>query len=413
MNAVEFDQVWKRYFRGERFHSLRDQIPHLMKSWFRGGRNLGRAKNEFWAVQDVSFRLKKGESLGIIGPNGAGKSTVLKLLSKVTCPTRGRFKIQGRLTALIEVGAGFHPEFTGRENVYFNGAVLGMKQKEIDAKFDEIVEFSGVGEFIDTPVKRYSTGMSARLGFAVAAHVDPDVLLVDEVLSVGDMQFQAKCVDKMKQLFNSGVTIVFISHNSALVQTLCQSVILLDRGAILKQGAPEEVVPFYENLANERREEDVRRQIERSGSEEKAKDDVRARVLDVTLRDEQENQKHSFAPDEPVSIRIDYETTGRIERPIFAVEIFRSDNILCCHLSTQDAKEGIEWIEGRGAVLANIRQTTLGPGVYYTKVAIWDKDHVHPYVIAKRAVFKIESHGTRGYYNSIFGVEASWEQRLL
>ena len=197
MNIIEFNHVWKKFKKGEKFNSLRDAIPNLFRS-FSNGNSL--EKQEFWALQDVSFQITKGEVLGIIGPNGAGKSTILKLLSRIMKPNKGEMKINGRLSALIEITAGFHPELTGRENAYLNGTILGMRKKEIDAKFDDIVEFSGLREFIDTPVKRYSSGMYSRLGFSVAANMDPDILLVDEVLSVGDIAFQAKCAQKMREL---------------------------------------------------------------------------------------------------------------------------------------------------------------------------------------------------------------------
>src|SRR5437868_2474439 len=192
-SVIEFDHVFKKFARGEQHTSLRDFLPALAKRlWPFGkeGRQTGLRGQEFWAVQDVSFALKKGESMGIIGPNGSGKSTTLKLLSGILRPDRGRYTVQGRLSALIEVGAGFHPDLTGRENVFLNGSILGMTRKEISAKFNQIVEFAGVEEFIDTPVKHYSSGMSVRLGFAVSAFIEPDVMLVDEVLAVGDTEFR-------------------------------------------------------------------------------------------------------------------------------------------------------------------------------------------------------------------------------
>src|SRR3989338_1868091 len=197
MYSVEFNNVWKKFNKGEKVYALRDLIPQMTKRMFTPNKDALK-QEEFWAVKDVSFKIKKGEVLGIIGPNGAGKSTILKLLSQIMKPTKGEFVAHGRLSALIEVTAGFHPDFTGRENIYFNAAILGMKKKDIDAKFDQIVDFSGIEEFIDTPVKRNSSGMTARLGFAIAAHVDPEILLVDEVLSVGDKTFQSKCTQKMR-----------------------------------------------------------------------------------------------------------------------------------------------------------------------------------------------------------------------
>jgi lipopolysaccharide transport system ATP-binding protein len=217
----------------------------MTKRLFLGNHRGELQEQEFWAVQGVSFQVRCGEALGVIGPNGAGKSTILKLLSGILRPNKGEIKVNGRLSALIEVGAGFHPDLTGRENIYLNGAILGMKKSEIDRKFDEIVDFSGVQEFIDTPVKRYSSGMYARLGFSVAAHVNPDILLVDEVLSVGDLQFQEKCIDKMLSLKDEGIPIVFVSHNLQSIQLLCKRAILLKVGKIIKEGSVETVLNEY------------------------------------------------------------------------------------------------------------------------------------------------------------------------
>src|SRR4051812_48693957 len=188
---------------------------------YRLRRRQGAAAREFWALRDISFRVQRGEALGVIGSNGAGKSTLLKLLAGITAPTRGEIVIRGRLSALIEVGSGFHPELTGRENVYLSGAILGMKRREINEKFDRIVEFAGVGPFIDTPVKWYSSGMYIRLGFSIAAHMSPDILLVDEVLAVGDLAFQAQCLERIRELRRNGTTALFISHDLAAVEQLC------------------------------------------------------------------------------------------------------------------------------------------------------------------------------------------------
>jgi lipopolysaccharide transport system ATP-binding protein len=211
-----------------------------------------------WALKDVSLTVEQGEVLGIIGRNGAGKSTLLKILSEVTAPTSGEVKIKGRIASLLEVGTGFHPDLTGRENVYLNGAILGMGRQEIRRKFDEIVDFAGIEQFIDTPVKRYSSGMYVRLGFAVAAHLDPDILVVDEVLAVGDAEFQRKCMGKMGNVAKEGRTVLFVSHNLVAVQSLCQSVIWLDAGRLKEQGAVSQIVTSYlrsglvENQMNER-----------------------------------------------------------------------------------------------------------------------------------------------------------------
>jgi len=237
--------VSKKFVKGEIHDSLRDLIPSAVARLLGRSRAKTSSTKEFWALREVSFELKRGEAFGIIGSNGAGKSTILKLITGIMKPTMGRIDVNGRLSALIEVGAGFHPDLTGRENIYLNGTILGMKRAEIDRKFDAIVEFSGLRDFIDTPVKRYSTGMYARLGFSVAAHVDPDILIVDEVLSVGDVVFQNRCLERMNSILRSGATVIFVSHNLRAIVELCPRSILLEAGEIVASGPSHEVMNNY------------------------------------------------------------------------------------------------------------------------------------------------------------------------
>jgi ABC-type polysaccharide/polyol phosphate transport system ATPase subunit len=245
MNAIEVDHLSKRYFLGEDRpgRSLRESITASIRSFGRGRRRMDR--EEIWSLRDVTLTVAEGEALGVIGRNGAGKSTLLKILSRITEPTSGLARTRGRVTSLLEVGTGFHPELTGRENVYLNGAILGMNRRDIDRRFDEIVTFAGVERFIDTPVKRYSSGMYLRLAFAVAAHLEPDILVVDEVLAVGDAEFQAKCLGRMESVEREGRTVVFVSHNLEAVTTLCTRAILLDQGRIAAEGPSLEVVDAY------------------------------------------------------------------------------------------------------------------------------------------------------------------------
>jgi lipopolysaccharide transport system ATP-binding protein len=247
---IEFDGVWKKFLRGERFDSLRDLIPSLARSMFSRNQTELQEK-EFWALQDVSFKVAPGESLAIIGPNGSGKSTALKLLSGILKPDKGSLHVRGRMGTLIELGAGFHPDLTGRENVYLNGTILGMTKAEIDKKFDAIVEFSELKAFLDTPVKRYSSGMYARLGFAVAAHVEPEVLIVDEVLSVGDYHFQQRCFDKMQEFLRNGTSVVFVSHNMSAVSSLCKKGLLLRKGVPVYLGDISTAIQKYHSFYEE------------------------------------------------------------------------------------------------------------------------------------------------------------------
>jgi ABC-type polysaccharide/polyol phosphate transport system ATPase subunit len=242
--ALRMEHVYKKFRKGETYNSLRDLVPALTGKMFRGDLD-AKDKREFWALQDISFEVKHGEALGIIGHNGAGKSTALKILSRIMKPTKGRMVVNGRLSALIEVSAGFHQDLTGRENIFLNGTILGMKKREIQSKLDQIIAFSGLEDFIDTPVKRYSSGMYARLGFSIAAHVDPEVMIVDEVLSVGDFVFQQRCMERMRAILDGGTTVLFVSHNLKSVMELCDRALLLDQGKIVSIGRTEPVVQAY------------------------------------------------------------------------------------------------------------------------------------------------------------------------
>ncbi|HLA09011.1 MAG TPA: ABC transporter ATP-binding protein [Pyrinomonadaceae bacterium] len=247
---VRLEQVSKQYrlgTRGAAYETLRESLVEAIRAPFRRlrSRNGGVNSGTIWALKDIGFDVAPGEVIGIIGRNGAGKSTLLKVLSRITEPTSGRIELYGRVASLLEVGTGFHPELTGRENIFLNGAILGMKRSEIDDRFDEIVAFSELEKFLDTPVKRYSSGMYMRLAFAVASHMDPEILVVDEVLAVGDAQFQKKCLGKMTDVSREGRTVLFVSHNMTAVQSLCGRAVWLDQGIIVKEGPPTEVVANY------------------------------------------------------------------------------------------------------------------------------------------------------------------------
>jgi len=244
--AIRVENLWKQYKIGMAHpDTLRDQLAGSLKRLFsRDGQRPPR-DDRIWALKDVSLEIKPGEVVGLIGRNGAGKSTLLKILTRITEPTAGRAEIRGRVGSLLEVGTGFHGELTGRENILLNGAILGMKKREIDRKFDDIVDFSEIGKFIDTPVKRYSSGMYVRLAFAVAAHLEPEILLVDEVLAVGDFSFQKKCLGKMQDVAGRGKTVVFVSHNMGAIRTLCNRCVLLENGGIGADGLADQVVDYY------------------------------------------------------------------------------------------------------------------------------------------------------------------------
>jgi lipopolysaccharide transport system ATP-binding protein len=257
MDVISVEEVYKQYRLGQIstgtiahdlnrwWHRVRGKEDPYQKITGVNNREESAISEYVWALQDINFSVKQGEVLGLIGRNGAGKSTLLKILSKVTSPTKGNIKVRGRVASLLEVGTGFHPELTGRENIFLNGAILGMTKKEIRAKFDEIVAFSGVEKYVDTPVKRYSSGMYVRLAFAVAAHLEPEILIVDEVLAVGDADFQAKCLRKMKDVSSEGRTVLFVSHNMQAIQKLCTSAILLNKGGIQANGDVQQIIDLY------------------------------------------------------------------------------------------------------------------------------------------------------------------------
>jgi lipopolysaccharide transport system ATP-binding protein len=306
--AIAFDAVWKRFRRGERYDSLRDLAPSLFRQLFRGAaENDLRDSRDFWALQDVSFEVHPGEALGIIGPNGAGKSTILKLLTKILRPTRGRSAVRGRIGALIEVAAGFHPDLTGRENICLQGAIMGMKRAEIARKLDEIIAFADVGEFVDTPVKRYSSGMNARLGFSIAAHLDPDVLVIDEVLSVGDMSFQQRGVERMEDFKRRGVAIVFVSHNMQAVSQLCERCLFLNKRT-QALGRTSDVIAGY---------------VEAAGRKGVSTDSA-VSIVSVRSTDAAGQRLHTVQPGMPIFIRVVYEARQDLSGVELGVNVIRS-----------------------------------------------------------------------------------------
>jgi lipopolysaccharide transport system ATP-binding protein len=298
--------VGKEYRLGEtRANSLRD----AMSGWFRAKPEdgIGTARSierddRFWALKDVSFDVTEGEVLGVIGANGAGKSTLLKILSRITEPTTGEIELRGRVASLLEVGTGFNDELTGRENIILNGAILGMAKRDIDKKLDEIIDFSGVEKFLDTPVKRYSSGMKMRLAFAVAAHLEPEILIIDEVLAVGDAEFQSKCLGKMDDVARSGRTVLFVSHNMAAVENLCHRAILLRSGNITHDGAPSTIIHAYRSHAAPGEHSLI------SLADRPAQSEGRKRLMtSVCLRDQHLNPASAFSPGENIVIDVQFE----------------------------------------------------------------------------------------------------------
>jgi lipopolysaccharide transport system ATP-binding protein len=407
-NVIEFNNVWKKYKKGEKFNSLRDAVPNFMRSITKKNSEL--SKEEFWAVKDVSFSIPKGGVVGVMGSNGAGKSTILKLLSGIITPTMGDMKINGRVSALIEVTAGFHPELTGRENVFLNGTILGMTHKEIEKKFDEIVDFSGVEEFIDTPVKRYSSGMYSRLGFSVAAHMDPEILIVDEVLSVGDISFQSKCAQKMRDLLRSGATILLVSHQISLVQSLCKRVILLNHGEVVKDGSSDEVIPYYQNIIFKKSEDDFKRKVSSSEKVIRPKQEILMDITSVEISStDNERKDDGFVTGEPINIKINYFAKSSIESPIVIVDILRSDGVLCCSLNSKEQGVVLSEIFEEGSLELSFDQLNLNAGIYLIKISFWERSMIHPYVTRSNEVIRIVPSDGQGLNDAVFLSQVRWQ----
>ena len=328
--VIRSEGLGKRYRIGALqagYRTLRETLVDAAKSPYRIARRVIRRETMpeaqmIWALRDINFEVRQGEVLGIIGRNGAGKSTLLKILSRITEPTTGRVRVAGRVGSLLEVGTGFHPELTGRENIYLNGAILGMQNAEIDRRFDEIVAFSEIEKFIDTPVKHYSSGMFLRLAFAVAAHLTPEILMVDEVLAVGDERFQRKCMGKMESVGKEGRTVLFVSHNMNAIQRLCQRVILLEDGKIRADGETSEIISEYLNA--DRSEAECKEWSDPS----LAPGDDTARLKRVRLLDKNNVLRSSFEIREPVQIEVEYWAFNP-ELPFMPIILIHNENSVC------------------------------------------------------------------------------------
>lgn len=343
--AISVRGLSKRYRRGKRggdVTSFREAIQSGVKQLFHPSGANGDAKDDgdFWALKNATFDIARGENVGIIGLNGAGKSTLLKILSRITTPTEGSGRVEGRLGALIEVGTGFHQELTGRENVLLYGSILGMTREEIESKFDAIVEFSEIADFIDTPVKRYSSGMYVRLAFSVAAHLDPDVLMLDEVLAVGDFTFQRKCLDFAHELERKGATILFVSHNMFSIKSMCQRVIYLKRGEVVFDGPVDEGLKRYEA--------DCRLATAPWFHPEPGLPQIDVTGVEIMGENGQERSLFDFG--ERLRIRVRYDASEPIERPNFLFSLTRSDDLLCCNFSSISDGVEIDSVSGEGVI---------------------------------------------------------------
>jgi lipopolysaccharide transport system ATP-binding protein len=372
--VVKAEHVGKRYQIGAResYGSLRESLSRALTSPFRfiasrydSPDGNGGGPRAFWALKDVSFELSRGDVLGVIGANGAGKSTLLKILSRIAAPTEGEIEIEGRVGSLLEVGTGFHHELTGRENIYLNGAILGMKRAEIVRRFDEIVAFAGIEKFVDTPVKHYSSGMYMRLAFAVAAHLDTEILMVDEVLAVGDASFQLKCLNKMSEVSGSGRTILFVSHNMEAVNNLCTRGLLLNQGKVARIGSPQECIDEYLMLAKERKPagEGVISLRNHPGRTKQHNGPVR--LTGIRILDAKGRPSMNVQCGEAMSIAVQYELLGSQAQNVmfvFTFSNFYNNRIASCR--SNDTHLETLRIEGPGQAVCHVPRLPLVPGHY-------------------------------------------------
>ncbi len=373
---VLFSDVSKRFIlRHERHRSFQEAFVNI---WNR--RN--RTREEFWAVRNVTFQIGESGTFGLIGENGSGKSTALKLITRIIEPTSGKVRVQGKVAALLELGAGFHQDLTGRENIFLNGSILGMSANQMKNRFEEIVEFSELARFIDTPVKHYSSGMYARLGFAVAISIDPDILVIDEVLSVGDEAFQRKCIDKIREIKDGGKSIILVSHNLQIVKDLCAEAIWLEAGAERAQGPSHKVVDQYlewANRKNKARLEGVHGK-ERADAEDSRRWGTReVEITRVEFLDSAGLPETVFDTGDSMLVRMHYRAKQRVEKPVFGIAIHRADNLHINGPNTKTSDYPIDGVEGEGVVEYLVPSLPFLEGSYRLSTAVYDYSCIHPY----------------------------------
>ncbi len=390
--AIELIKVSKKYdIRARNKSTFLEKIS----KYFSAKSEKKEKNNILWALKDISFNVKKGEAVGIIGANGSGKTTILRLLSGVTYQKTGRINVNGTIAPLIQVGAGFHPELTGRENIYLNGIILGLTRKQIDEKYDEIVRFAELERFVDTPVKRYSSGMYVRLGFSVAIHVDSEILLIDEILSVGDLSFQRKCLEVMSEIRRSDKSIVFVSHNLSAVRGLCDRVIWLNNGKVEAIGNPEEVISAYTQFM-EKKSEFINDcnfigQKTRWGTGE-------ARLKKVAMLNSSSEEEDNFMVGEEVRIRLEYETSKRLESPTFWVGIINNDEVKITGTYFNKDRAGKYTMDNYGVLECSFKQLHVRPGVYHVMVGIYDEYGLIAYDrIGRVKTFTVKNEYMKGF----------------
>lgn len=406
--AIRAVDVSKRYYIGgrqDKYKTLRDTLTKSFTAPFHRAAQLLRGQvsgvsglyEELWALKDVSFEIKHGEVVGIIGRNGAGKSTLLKILSRITEPTTGYIDVYGRVGSLLEVGTGFHPELTGRENIYLNGAILGMKKNEIDRKFDEIVAFAEVDKFIDTPVKHYSSGMGLRLGFAVAAHLETEILVVDEVLAVGDAAFQKKCLGKMSDVASQGRTVLFVSHNMGAMRTLCSSAIFLEQGRLVVKGSSGSVISEYLHGTRQREAEHIWKNMDL------APGNASLRLKRVAIHNHLNENTVDIDISEPFHIEIEYTVLKQGIRTGATIVLKTEDGtIVFSSISNRDhCWHGRARPEGTYRSTCSIPSHLLNEGRYYISIILWQEDY--RLSVQEDDILQIQLHDSGHTRNGYFG----------
>ena len=371
VKTVVFEHVSKKYSLGLTRTSLPSFISNLVKDNLeRNSQKKHSTEKSIWAVNDISFSLEKGESLALIGANGAGKTTILKLLSHITSPTSGNIRFYGNLSALIELGAGFHPDLTGRENIFLNGAILGLKRQQIQKKFDEIVEFAELERFIDTPVKRYSSGMAVRLGFAVASNIQPDILLVDEVLAVGDSSFQQKCLARIRSLINNGTSLIFVSHNLYMVQAVCNKALYLEKGKMKFIGETKQAIDYYEDDLHRNRS----LKLETSGASENELKKSELEITKVEVLGYNELPFDLISSNQKALIRIHFHAYKNFRKAQASVFIRRADGLTSCMLRTKLDNHELSLGAGQGIVDVIVDPLQLVTGEYFAEAWFLDEN---------------------------------------
>jgi len=399
--AIRFDRVSKKFtLHPERARSFQELALNMLR------RDHRRTPEEFWALRDVSFTVKRGEALGIIGPNGAGKSTLLKLISGIIEPTCGRIEINGRVGALLELGAGFHPDLTGRENIYLNGSILGLNRAQIRQRLDEIVAFAELERFIDVPVKHYSSGMYVRLGFSVAAHTDPEILLIDEVLAVGDQNFQHKCLEHILEVQRRGVTICFVSHDLGSIRRLCNSAIWLDDGRVQAAGNVDDTISAYLRHAAEEEETRMETTVAYMPAQtEQARPVERiVEIAALSLLDADGAEHSVFRAGEGWQAMLRYRASQRVENPAIRLSIQRDDGLCVCTMHTSPP-----CLEGEGEVCYRLERLPLLEGRYLLSAAVCDHTGMEVYD-QRTALYKVRQTGYGERYGLVsLGGEWIWD----